>query len=113
MAGVVGGIGFAGGAGIGRDMASFEAIRGSALDIAGKELANPLGVLLAAGLPLDRVGRTDLAERLRIGIAWAINRDGVRTGDTGGRDWTGFAEALAANVPGALRRSCGGAGRRV
>ena len=101
MAGLVGGLGFAPGANIGQDVAIFEAVHGSAPDIAGKGVANPVAVLLAAGLMLDHVGRQDLAGRLRTGFDLAINRDGVRTGDMGGRDGTRrFAEAIAAHVRG-------------
>jgi isocitrate dehydrogenase (NAD+) len=99
MAGLVGGLGFAPGANIGQDVAIFEAVHGSAPDIAGKGMANPVALLLASGLMLEHIGRQDLAQRLRAGIDLAINRDGVRTGDMGGRDGTRrFAEAIAANV---------------
>jgi isocitrate dehydrogenase (NAD+) len=99
MAGLVGGLGFAPGANIGQDAAIFEAVHGSAPDIAGKGLANPVALLLASGLMLEHVGRQDLAERLRAGIDKAIQVDGVRTGDMGGRDGTrAFAEAIARNV---------------
>jgi len=99
MAGLVGGLGFAPGANIGQDVAIFEAVHGSAPDIAGKGLANPVAVLLAAGLMLEHVGRQDLAHRLRSGIDLAINQDHIRTGDMGGHDGTRrFAEAIAARV---------------
>ena len=61
MAGLVGGLGMAPGANIGKDAAIFEAVHGSAPDIAGKGVANPLALLLAAGLMLEHVGRSDLA----------------------------------------------------
>ena len=56
MAGLVGGLGVAPGANIGKDAAVFEAVHGSAPDIAGKGIANPLALLLAAGLMLEHVG---------------------------------------------------------
>jgi isocitrate dehydrogenase (NAD+) len=99
MAGLVGGLGLAPGANIGHDAAIFEAVHGSAPDIAGKGLANPVSLLLAAGLMLEHVGRQNLAEQLRAGIDGAINQDNVRTGDMGGRASTReFAAAIARRV---------------
>ena len=84
IAGLIGGLGLAPGANIGTDAAIFEAVHGSAPDIAGKGVANPLALLLAAGLMLEHVGRVDLAERLRDAIHRTVYRDGVRTRDLGG-----------------------------
>ena len=99
MAGLVGGLGLAPGANIGHDAAIFEAVHGSAPDIAGRGVANPVSLLLAAGLMLEHVGRQDLAGRLRAGIDGAINQDNVRTGDMGGRASTReFAAAIAQRV---------------
>ncbi|HZU90675.1 MAG TPA: isocitrate/isopropylmalate family dehydrogenase [Stellaceae bacterium] len=98
-AGLVGGLGLAPGANIGRDAAIFEAVHGSAPDIAGRGLANPTSLLLAAGLMLEHVGRRDLAQRLEAAIDAALNRDNVRTRDLGGRASTReFAEAVAGHV---------------
>jgi isocitrate dehydrogenase (NAD+) len=58
MAGLVGGLGLAPGANIGESAAIFEAVHGSAPDIAGKGIANPVSLLLAAGLMLEHIGRT-------------------------------------------------------
>jgi isocitrate dehydrogenase (NAD+) len=77
MAGLVGGLGLAPGANIGHDAAIFEAVHGSAPDIAGKGIANPVSLLLAAGLMLEHVGRLNLAQKLRAGIDGAVNRDNV------------------------------------
>ena len=74
MAGLVGGLGFAPGANIGADAAIFEAVHGSAPDIAGKGIANPVSLLLAAGLMLEHVGRLDLAQKLRAAIDAAITK---------------------------------------
>jgi isocitrate dehydrogenase (NAD+) len=99
MAGLVGGLGFAPGANIGSDAAIFEAVHGSAPDIAGKGIANPVAVFLAAGLMLEHVGRLDLAQRLRAAIDGAINVDGVKTRDMGGTASTQeFAGAVAKRV---------------
>ena len=88
IAGLVGGLGMAPGANIGLDAAIFEAVHGSAPDIAGKGIANPLALLLAAALMLDHVGHNNAAVKLRGAIDGALRDDGVRTGDLGGRATT-------------------------
>ena len=95
IAGLVGGLGAAPGANIGEKGAIFEAVHGSAPDIAGKGIANPTALLLAAGLMLDHVGRGDLAGRLRTAIDAVLNEDKVRTRDLGGAASTqDFAQAV-------------------
>lgn len=84
IAGLVGGLGMAPGANIGVDAAIFEAVHGSAPDIAGKGIANPLALLLAAAMMLDHVERHDAAKKLRAAIDGTLRIDGVRTGDIGG-----------------------------
>jgi isocitrate dehydrogenase (NAD+) len=84
IAGLVGGLGMAPGANIGTDAAIFEAVHGSAPDIAGKGVANPLALLLAAAMMLDHADRSDAASKLRAAIDGALRDDGVRTGDLGG-----------------------------
>jgi isocitrate dehydrogenase (NAD+) len=99
MAGLVGGLGLAPGANIGRTAAIFEAVHGSAPDIAGKGIANPVSILLAAGLMLEHVGRVDLAQRLRAAINSAIIKDNVRTGDMGGTASTEeFSQAVIRRI---------------
>jgi len=92
IAGLVGGLGAAPGANIGEKAAIFEAVHGSAPDIAGKGIANPTAMLLAAGLMLDHVGRVEQARRLRAAIDATLKTDAVRTKDFGGnastRDYT-------------------------
>jgi isocitrate dehydrogenase (NAD+) len=88
IAGLVGGLGMAPGGNIGVDAAIFEAVHGSAPDIAGKGIVNPLALLLAAAMMLDHVGRTDLAQRLRKAIDETLCVDNVRTGDLGGKATT-------------------------
>jgi isocitrate dehydrogenase (NAD+) len=88
IAGLVGGLGMAPGANIGVDAAIFEAVHGSAPDIAGKGVANPLALLFAAAMMLDHVGRSDLSARIRTAVDRALNEDKVRTGDLGGRATT-------------------------
>jgi isocitrate dehydrogenase (NAD+) len=99
VAGLVGGLGMAPGANIGADAAIFEAVHGSAPDIAGKGIANPIALMLAAAMMLDHVKRTDLAKRLRDAIEATLNVDKVRTGDLGGKaDTATFAQALVARI---------------
>jgi isocitrate dehydrogenase (NAD+) len=99
IAGLVGGLGMAPGANIGTGAAIFEAVHGSAPDIAGKGIANPLALLLAAGLMLDHVGHGDLSARLKPAIDATLNIDGVRTGDLGGKASTkDFTQALIARL---------------
>ena len=101
-AGLVGGLGMAPGANIGAEAAIFEAVHGSAPDIAGKGVANPTALLLAAGLMLEHVGRLDLAQRLRAVIGDVLNVDKVRTGDLGGNASTReFARAIIRRLAGA------------
>ena len=99
IAGLVGGLGAAPGANIGEKAAIFEAVHGSAPDIAGKGIANPTALLLAAGLMLDHVGLTDHAKHLRKSIDQVLNLDNIRTGDLGGKTSTGdFAKALVQRI---------------
>jgi len=95
VAGLIGGLGMAPGANIGVDAALFEAVHGSAPDIAGQGKANPTALLLAAAMMLDHVKRTDLAERLRLAIDQTLNVRCIRTPDLGGAASTSaYAQAL-------------------
>jgi isocitrate dehydrogenase (NAD+) len=101
VAGLVGGLGMAPGANIGADAAIFEAVHGSAPDIAGKGIANPTALLLAAAMMLDHVKLHDKAQRVRRAIDETLNIDKVRTGDLGGKASTAeFTKALVARVAG-------------
>ena len=98
-AGLVGGLGMAPGANIGLHAAIFEAVHGSAPDIAGKGIANPTSLLMAAGLMLEHVGLKDLRQRLEKGIDQVLNVDKVRTGDLGGSSSTrDFTQALIKRI---------------
>ena len=95
MAGLVGGLGMAPAANIGVDAAIFEAVHGSAPDLAGKGVANPIALLLAAAMMLDHIDRSELAHQLRKAINQTLNEDQVRTGDLGGKASTKeFAQAI-------------------
>ncbi|UHQ18358.1 isocitrate dehydrogenase [Lysobacter sp. KIS68-7] len=95
-AGLVGGLGLAPGANIGTDAAIFEAVHGSAPDIAGKGIANPCALLLAAAQMLDHMGMTDKATRLREAIIATLEAKDSLTPDLGGEGNTmSFAKAIA------------------
>jgi len=98
-AGLVGGLGLAPGANIGADAAIFEAVHGSAPDIAGKGLANPCALLLGAAQMLDHLGKPADAERLRKAIRATLEAKDMLTPDLGGEGNTmGFAKAIASRV---------------
>jgi isocitrate dehydrogenase (NAD+) len=100
IAGLVGGLGMAPGANIGEQAAIFEAVHGSAPDIAGKGIANPLALMLAAATMLDHVRRPELGSRLRDAIYTTLNTDKVRTRDLpeGSANTREFTEALIRRV---------------
>ncbi|WNK19561.1 isocitrate dehydrogenase [Halomonas piscis] len=95
-AGLVGGLGLAPGANIGENAAIFEAVHGSAPDIAGKKIANPCALLLAAAQMLDHLGMNDKGTAIREGIRDVLEkRRDMVTPDMGGSGTTDtFAEAL-------------------
>ena len=95
MAGLVGGLGLAPGANIGADTAIFEAVHGSAPDIAGEGIANPTALLYAACMMLDHVERRESALRIRQAVDRTLLEDNVRTSDLGGQASTAeYAEAI-------------------
>jgi isocitrate dehydrogenase (NAD+) len=94
IAGLIGGLGLAPGANIGTQAAIFEAVHGSAPDIAGRGVANPSALLLATAMMLDHSGLPAEGGRLRDAIRQAVVEDGVRTRDLGGQAST--AEMTAA-----------------
>jgi isocitrate dehydrogenase (NAD+) len=99
VAGLVGGLGMAPGGNIGADAAIFEAVHGSAPDIAGKGLANPVALMLAAAMMLDYCKLTEMAARLRGGIDLTLNVDRVRTRDLGGTaDTAQFTRGLVTRL---------------
>ncbi|CAM2828750.1 MULTISPECIES: isocitrate dehydrogenase [Pseudoalteromonas] len=87
-AGLVGGLGMAPGANIGEDAAIFEAVHGSAPDIAGKNLANPTSVILASIQMLEHLDMGDTAERIRSAVADVIKSGDRTTRDLGGSHGT-------------------------
>lgn len=98
-AGLIGGLGLAPGANIGEDAAIFEAVHGSAPDIAGKGLANPCAFLMAAGMMLEHVGRVDDAKRLRQAVIDTVQSGDGATPDLGGTgNTTTLADAIISRL---------------
>lgn len=98
-AGLVGGLGLAPGANIGNDAAIFEAVHGSAPDIAGKGIANPCALLLAAAQMLDHLQMPQQAARLREAIVATLEAKDSLTPDLGGSGTTqSFAKAIASRL---------------
>jgi isocitrate dehydrogenase (NAD+) len=95
-AGLIGGLGVAPAANIGDGgCAMFEAVHGTAPDIAGKGIANPSGLMLSAAMLLEHVDQRDAAARLRAGVVAALASPETRTGDLGGRASTAqFTDAV-------------------
>ena len=94
-AGLVGGLGLAPGANIGSEIAIFEAVHGSAPDIAGKGVANPCALLLGAAQMLSHMGLEDAAIRVRSAIRETLDARDNTTPDLGGSGTTSsFTDAL-------------------
>ena len=81
--GLIGGLGLAAGANIGNHAAIFEAVHGSAPDIAGLGIANPSAVVLAGCMLFEYMGRPEVGSRTREALVAAL-QGGVRTRDLGG-----------------------------
>lgn len=94
-AGLVGGLGLAPGANIGDNRGIFEAVHGSAPDIAGKNIANPTALLLASAMMLDYLEVNDAADRIRHSVRSVIGEGKVTTPDLGGNaTTTDYTKAL-------------------
>ena len=99
IAGLVGGLGMTPGANIGEDAAMFEAVHGSAPDIAGKGVANPTALLMASGLMLDHCGLHEMGEKIRATVKTTLANPKTLTGDLGGKLSTkDFTKALIGNL---------------
>ncbi len=98
-AGLVGGLGVAPGANIGKDLAIFEAVHGTAPDIAGKGLANPTALTLAAVQMLEYLGLREPAARIRRALDGALGTASERTRDLGGQaDTATFTRAVCKRI---------------
>ena len=99
--GLTGGLGFAPSANIGSDVAIFEAVHGSAPDIAGKNVANPTALILSAAMMLRHIGEGEAANDIEQAVLVTLE-SGVRSGDMAGAakpsSTTQFADAIIANL---------------
>jgi isocitrate dehydrogenase (NAD+) len=94
-AGLVGGLGVVGAANLGAEIGVFEAVHGSAPDIAGKQLANPTALLLSAVLMLRHIDEGEAADRIMAALGAVLTAGSVRTRDLGGTASTlEFADAV-------------------
>jgi isocitrate dehydrogenase (NAD+) len=99
ISGLVGGLGLAPGANLGADAAIFEAVHGTAPDIAGKGIANPGALIYAACLMLDHLHDTERANRIRGALEATIREGKVLTRDLGGSASTDeFTDAIIARL---------------
>jgi len=99
ISGLVGGLGLAPGANIGANGAIFEAVHGTAPDIAGKGVANPGALMLAACMLLDHIGQTELAKHIRTALEQTIREGKIVTRDLGGTASTEeFTDAIIAKL---------------
>lgn len=104
VAQLAGSVGLAGSANIGGTVSMFEAVHGSAPDIAGQDVANPSGLLQAGVLMLQTIGQADVAARIE--DAWSVTiEEGTHTADLAKTGWTksqvgtaAFADAVIANL---------------
>ncbi|MGM0547241.1 MAG: isocitrate/isopropylmalate dehydrogenase family protein [Bacteroidota bacterium] len=97
--GLVGGLGLTGAANIGDDAAMFEAVHGSAPDIAGQNVANPIAFLLSSLMMLEHIGEEDLADRIRQAVYYTLENKAACTPDIGGTgSTTTFTEAVCKNL---------------
>jgi len=98
-AGLVGGLGLAAGANLGWEYAVFEPVHGSAPDIAGTGVANPVAMILSGAMLLRHVGELGAAARVESAVDAVLSEGGVRTPDLGGRSSTDeLAEAIRERV---------------
>jgi isocitrate dehydrogenase (NAD+) len=100
-AGLVGGLGVVPGANIGSDCAVFEAVHGSAPDIADKNLANPTALLLSGLMMLEHIGEREKSTHIRAALGRVLTAGKVRTRDMGGTaSTTEFTDAVCKEVEG-------------
>ena len=98
-AGLVGGLGVVPAANLGTEIGVFEAVHGSAPDIAGKNIANPTALLLSALLMLRHIGEGAIADRIMKALNDVLSEGKVRTSDLGGTaGTTEYAEAICGRL---------------
>ena len=98
-AGLTGGLGLAPGANVGEHKGIFEAVHGSAPDIAGQNIANPTALMLGAAMMLEYLERNEDAERMRKAIRFVVGEGKVTTPDLGGKASTSeFTDEVPRNL---------------
>ncbi len=98
-AGLVGGLGLVPGGNIGKKYAVFESVHGSAPDIAGKGIANPVAILLTLGMMLEYLGELKASRAVQAAVAKVLKEGKVRTPDLGGKHKTSeMGDAISAGV---------------
>ncbi|MFO1464354.1 MAG: isocitrate/isopropylmalate dehydrogenase family protein [bacterium] len=98
-AGLVGGLGLVPGGNIGKKYAIFESVHGSAPDIAGKGIANPIAIILTLGMMLEYLGETKASRAVQEAVSRVLQAKKVRTPDLGGKNSTAqMGDAIAAEV---------------
>ncbi|MDO8461354.1 MAG: isocitrate/isopropylmalate family dehydrogenase, partial [Deltaproteobacteria bacterium] len=103
-AGLIGGLGLVPGGNIGESGALFEAVHGSAPDIAGKKKANPVAIILSAAMMLDYLGEKKAAGQVRRAVEKVLTQKKFRTPDLGGKATTDeVGEALVKAIKVARR----------
>jgi isocitrate dehydrogenase (NAD+) len=106
--GLVGGLGVVPGANFGEKVAIFEAVHGSAPDIAGKGLANPLALIRSAIMMLRHLDENDIADRLRSALRDVVVNRNVKTRDLGGRATTSeFTDAVIDSLETGVTQTAG------
>ncbi len=99
MAGLIGGLGIVPGANIGEDIAIFEAVHGSAADLAGKDAANPTALILSGCMMLDYLGKSESADLIRKALDEVLSDSANFTKDLGGNTSTSrFTDILIAKI---------------
>lgn len=98
-AGLVGGLGLVPGGNIGKKYAIFESVHGSAPDIAGKGVANPIAIILTLAMMLDYLGEAAAGRAVQAAVTNILKAKKVRTPDLGGKHTTAqMGDAIAAEV---------------
>jgi isocitrate dehydrogenase (NAD+) len=100
-AGLVGGLGLVPGGNIGKKYAVFESVHGSAPDIAGKGIANPVAIILTLAMMLEHLGETKASRAVQAAVRKVLQGKRVRTPDLGGRNTT---EQMGAAIAGEVKR---------
>lgn len=99
VSGLIGGLGLLPSSNLGKDFAMFEAVHGSAPDIAGQGIANPTAFLWSACMLLEHIGKKDVAAKIRKAVDLVLEDGSVLTPDIGGTATTiEYEKAIIAHL---------------